>query len=168
MNPSSTRPSLDDVTKQEANDNETTDEKRPRRPRLVRLTRQSSFEASTDKAAAALVRRVLLAHQFNNNPQESEQQPASSNTACLDATLPSLTSSNEIDLQLYALIAIFIKDCVYSWYSKFTTDHTFIEDVIQIIAHCTRALEERLRTADLERLFLNEVPALIDAHVRSK
>jgi len=84
----------------------------------------------------------------------------------IDELLPPLTSSNEVDLQLYAIIAIVVKDLVYSWYGKITPDQTFVEEVLKIIAHCTRALETRLRSTDLESLLLNEIPELLEKHVQ--
>ena len=83
----------------------------------------------------------------------------------IDELLPPLTSSNDVDLQLYAIIAIVIKDVVYSWYGKITPDQGFVEEVVRIVAHCTRALESRLRTVDLEGLLLDEVPELIEGHI---
>jgi len=43
-----------------------------------------------------------------------------------------------------------------------------VDDLLQVIAHCTRALEERLRHMDLEQLLLDEIPAIIEAHITSK
>ena len=57
---------------------------------------------------------------------------------------------------------------MYSWYAKITPDHVFVEEVVRIIAHCTRALEERLRRVDFEELILDEIPALVDRHVHGK
>ena len=76
-----------------------------------------------------------------------------------------MTSSNEVDLQLYAVIAIVAKELVYSWYGKITPDHGFVEEVVRIVAHCTRALEGRLRTVDLEGLIFDEIPELVESHV---
>ena len=69
-------------------------------------------------------------------------------------------------MQLYAIIAIVLKDFVYAWYAKITPDHAFVEEVIQIIAHTTRALEQRLRRVDLGGLVLDEIPAVVAAHVQ--
>lgn len=135
------------------------------RPSVV-TTRRQHVETTPDIATASLVRRILGSHQLNIASHTANQH-ADDNTQTLDAKLPPLTSSNEVDLQLYALIAILIKDCVQSWYSRFTTDHTFVDELLQIIAHCTRALEERLRRADLECLLLDTIPAAIDVHVQS-
>jgi len=77
-----------------------------------------------------------------------------------------LTSSNAIDLQLYAFIAIIMKECVDPWYTRITTDHTFVDELIQIIAHSTRVLEQRLRKVDLEALAFDELPALLMAHIK--
>jgi hypothetical protein len=70
-----------------------------------------------------------------------------------------------VDRQLYALIAIIIKEFVLSWYSKITADQSFINEVLQVIAHCTRALEQRLREVDVAQLVLDELPALLEAHI---
>lgn len=116
-------------------------------------SRSSGTVDVSDAATAALVRRVLC-------PQSSP-----SDRKPVDELLPSLTSSNDVDLQLYAIIAIIIKDLVNSWYGKITLDQTFVEEIVRIIAHCSRALESRLRTVDLETLVLDEIPGLVKRHV---
>ena len=70
-----------------------------------------------------------------------------------------------MDLQLYALIAVIIQQYISPWYGRITPDHEFVEEITQIIAHCTRALEQRLREVDLETLLLDEIPALFNAHI---
>jgi hypothetical protein len=79
-----------------------------------------------------------------------------------------LTSSNDVDLQLYALIAIVVKDLVQGWYGKVTPDQGFVEELVRIVAHCTRALEQRLRRVDLEVLIFDEVPELVENHILGK
>ncbi|KZF22207.1 hypothetical protein L228DRAFT_148448 [Xylona heveae TC161] len=81
--------------------------------------------------------------------------------------LPPLTSSNDVDLQLYAILAVILKDFVYSWYAKITPDQNFVDEVIQVIAHCTRALEQRLRAVDLESVLLDEIPELLLMHIEA-
>ena len=73
-----------------------------------------------------------------------------------------------MDLQLYAFIAIIIREFVYAWYAKITPDQTFVEEAVKIIAHCTRGLEQRLRKVDLEALIFDELPELLDTHVRGE
>lgn len=60
------------------------------------------------------------------------------------------------------------RDFILSWYSKITNDKTFVDEVIKVIAHTTRSLEQRLRQIDLEILLLDELPSLLDNHVRGK
>jgi PXA domain len=91
---------------------------------------------------------------------------ALSGQQALDELLPPLTSSNAVDLQLYAILAIVIKEFVASWYAKITPDQTFVEEVVRIIAHCTRELEQRLRRLDLTSLLLDEIPTLVQDHVK--
>ncbi|KAG7105975.1 Calcium-transporting ATPase 1 like protein [Verticillium longisporum] len=68
-------------------------------------------------------------------------------------------------IPLYALLAVILRDFVHAWYSKITSDETFVAEILQIIAHCTRALEQRLRKVDLESLLLDELPDLLDNHI---
>ena len=87
-----------------------------------------------DKSALALIRRVLCSHAPPSTP--------------LEELLPALTSSPDVDLQLYALLAVVFRDFVYSWYSKITTDTVFVQEVVAVVAHCSRAIEERLRKVE--------------------
>ena len=123
------------------------------RPRISRnnLSREEQVDAASGKATTTLIRRVLC--------------PQASSSSSLQELLPPLTSSNYVDRQLYALIAIIVKEFVYSWYSKITSDQIFVNELLQVIAHCTRALEQRLRQVDVAQLVLDEVPALVEAHI---
>lgn len=128
-------------------------------PPFVPVTRRSKRPLSTDflsdDATAAFVRRVLCPqHQAGNGTPPP-----------LEDLLPPLTSRNDVDLQLYALLAVILRDFVQAWYSKITSDETFVAEILQIIAHCTRALEQRLRKVDLESLLLDELPDLLDNHI---
>lgn len=121
--------------------------------------RLPSTDPLSERATLFLIRRTLCS-------QLGEK--GRSTPAPIDEILPPLTSSNEVDLQLYALIAIIIKEFVQTWYSKITPDQAFVEEVIQIIAHCSRALEQRLRKVDLESLLFDELPELLELHVQGR
>ena len=112
----------------------------------------------SDQKTVAFVKRVLCAS-YDGKRVEDEQ---------LQDLLPPLTSSNALDLQLYAFIAIIIQENVNSWYSNITPDKEFVKEIIQIIAHCTRALEQRFRKLDIVRLLFDNIPELIDAHVQGR
>lgn len=72
----------------------------------------------------------------------------------LDQVLPALTSSTNVDLELYALIAVIFRDFVHKWYGQITSDVGFVEEVVTVIAHVTRALEERLRRVNDPKMWL--------------
>jgi hypothetical protein len=124
-------------------------------------TQKSQADTTSDKATAAFIRRILCSHNVllgNGEKGRSTPRP-------IEDVLPPLTSSNEVDLQLYGIISVIIKEFVQMWYSKITPDQVFVNEVIQIIAHCTRGLEQRLRKVDLEALLLDEIPELLQAHL---
>lgn len=124
-------------------------------PRQV--VRPTANDPLSERVTSVLIRRVLCS-QLGDKGR--------STPAPVDELLPPLTSSNEVDFQLYAFIAIIIRDSVQVWYAKITPDHVFIEEVVKIIAHCTRALEQRLRKVDLVSLLFDELPDLLDAHIQ--
>ncbi|KAI1743752.1 PXA domain-containing protein [Xylaria scruposa] len=124
-----------------------------------RPVRPASSEFLSDKATAALIRRTLCAR----HPADRER----SSPAPIQDLLPPLTSRNDVDLQLYALISIILREYVQNWYSKITPDETFVAEIVQVIAHCTRALEQRLRKVDLESLLFDELPELLTTHIRA-
>ncbi|KAJ5774362.1 hypothetical protein N7457_009258 [Penicillium paradoxum] len=134
----------------------------PSRPssrlRTPKASSKDDLDSASDKATTALIRRVLC-------PQTSSY--GASSPPPPEELLPPLTSSNDVDRQLYALLAIIIKEFIYSWYSKITPDQALVNEVLQVIAHCTRALEQRLRQIDVAQLALDEIPGLVEAHVLS-
>lgn len=54
------------------------------------------------------------------------------------------------------------------WYNKITPDEAFVDEIVAIIAHCTRGLEQRLRKVNVESLLLDELPELFDRHVQGR
>jgi hypothetical protein len=134
------------------------------RTRPVRETEAkgaASNDGTSEKATLSLIRRVLAPETGHGKDARASPQPVGD-------VLPPLSSSNEVDTQLYAIIAIIIKDFVYAWYSKITPDHVFVEEVVHTIAHCSRALEGRLRQVDINEIALDEIPALVERHVERK
>ena len=116
----------------------------------------SRTDPLSDKATAYLIRRILC-------PQH--QDKGKTTPISIQDVLPPLTSRNDVDLQLYALIAIILREYIQNWYNKITPDDSFVAEIVQLIAHVTRALEQRLRNVDLESLLLDELPDLLDRHV---
>ena len=129
-------------------------------PTNRRSARPVSVDFLSDKSTAAFIRRVLCAQ---HTPEKDRDSPAP-----IESLLPPLTSRNDVDLQLYALLSVILREYVQVWYNKITPDQAFVAEVVQIIAHCTRALEQRIRKVDLESLLLDELPDLLERHITSE
>lgn len=126
--------------------------------------KMSPSDSTSDKATAAFIRRTLCSHDvLLGNGEKGRNTPRP-----IEEVLPPLTSSNDVDIQLYGIISVIIKEFLQTWYSKITPDHVFVNEVLQTIAHCTRALEQRLRKVDLEALLLDEIPDLVEAHLSGR
>ncbi|KAK1691298.1 PXA domain-containing protein [Colletotrichum godetiae] len=126
-------------------------------PSARRSARPTSTDYLSDKATAAFIRRILYSKHLAERGRATPSP--------IEELLPPLTSRNDVDLQLYALISVILREYVQVWYSKITPDDTFVDEIVQIIAHCTRALEQRLRKVDLESLLFDELPDLLDRHI---
>lgn len=107
--------------------------------------------ANLDNKSLSLIRRTLCSHSPPTTP--------------LPDLLPALTSSTTVDAHLYVLLSIILRDFVHSWYSQITSEPSFTGELIALVAHCIRALEERARKLDIETLVFDELPALIHAHI---
>jgi hypothetical protein len=85
----------------------------------------------------------------------------------IEQVLPPLTSSSQVDAALYSIIAIAFRDFVHKWYTEITFDQEFVREILLVISHVTRGLEERLRRVDLDIFGLDDVPGVIWNHVYS-
>jgi hypothetical protein len=117
-----------------------------------------------DSATVTYIKRVLCAKPRRTTTATDAAAPDES-AERLEDLLPPLTSSNAVDVQLYAFIAVLLNLFVQAWYNRLTPDQEFVGEIVQIIAHCTRGLEQRLRQLDLEALLLDELPDLISEHI---
>lgn len=121
----------------------------------------------SERATTLLIRRALCPQQ-QQQQQQHQQQPhhnPKQPPPPIESVLPPLTSRNDVDLQLYAIIAIVLREFVQNWYAKITPDEDFVAEILLVIAHITRALEQRIRKVDLESLLFDELPELLDRHV---
>lgn len=127
----------------------------------------NSKQRTEDDATVQYIKRVLCPKPDQAGPL-TDTGSNNTDSRPFEELLPPLTSSNEADVELYAIIAVILSQFVQSWYNRITPDNDFVTETVQIIAHCTRGVEERLRQVDLEDLLLDEIPALVTAHIESK
>lgn len=118
----------------------------------------------SEEETIRFVKRTLCVHSTQTGTSNGSAD-RDTDSKSLDELLPPLTSSNEVDIQLYGIIAVILNQFVQSWYNRITPDNEFIGEIVKIIAHCTRGIEQRLRHVDLEELLLDEIPALVVAHI---
>lgn len=117
-----------------------------------------------DQQTIAYIKQVLCSGDAQTGPLSGT---LTSDVAAksLNELLPPLTSSNEVDVQLYAIIAVVLNQFVQSWYKVITSDEDFVNEIVHVIAHCTRGIEQRLRHVDLQEVLLDELPVLLLAHI---
>ena len=116
------------------------------------------------EATVAFIKRTLCSISKPAAPS-TDTSAEDNDSNSLEDLLPPLTSFNEIDVQLYAIIAVILNQFVQPWYNKITPDQYFKDEILGIIAHVTREFEQRLRSAGIELLLLDELPAIVNAHV---
>ena len=108
------------------------------------------------------IKQILCSQPIDGSKSEKREDSAQKP---LEELLPPLTSSNDVDVQLYAIIAVILSQFVQSWYGRITPDGDFVSEIVQIIAHCTRGLEERLGHVNLLEILQDEVPRVLDNHL---
>jgi hypothetical protein len=143
-----------------------------RAPVIRPQARSQGVKRREDEPTVAYIKRVLCASDGRDGglgPLANESLHRSLVASQpLESLLPPLTSSNAIDLQLYALIAVLLDNFVQTWYGRITNDRQFTTEIVRIIAHCVQGLEERLKQLDLIEVLFDELPALIIEHIDGK
>ncbi|KAK4890657.1 hypothetical protein LTR27_010696 [Elasticomyces elasticus] len=114
-----------------------------------------------DDATITLIKRVLC------TKAGLEETATHEVDGRLEDLLPPLTSRKDLDVQLYAILAVILSQFVQSWYTRITPDNDFIDEIVRIIAQCIRGLEERLKLCDLDSLLLDELPIMLDTHLEA-
>jgi hypothetical protein len=118
---------------------------------------------AVDEETIAFIKRTLCAKQAQSGAPTGTRHGQTERP--LEELLPPLTSDNAVDVQLYAIISVILSQFVQSWYHRITPDADFVTEIVLIIAHCTRGIEQRLRHVDLESLLFDELPAVVEAHL---
>lgn len=80
--------------------------------------------------------------------------------------LPALTSSDDVNIEIYALFGLICRQFIQAWYYKIVDDPAFIYDISSVLAHVTRQLEERVSQIDMFGFLLDELPMILDAHIQ--
>lgn len=116
-----------------------------RRPVISKSAKQQS-------GTEHLIRQVFL-------PKESHQ---------LDwrDKLPLLTSSDQVNIEIYAFFGLICRQFIQAWYYKIVDDPAFIYDISAVLAHVTRQIEERVVQIDMFELALDELPTIIEAYIK--
>ncbi|KAH0606993.1 uncharacterized protein H6S33_002981 [Morchella sextelata] len=104
-----------------------------------------------DAPTLSLIRRVLCAHAPPTQP--------------LSSLLPPITKHPDIDMQLYALLAIVCRDYIDTWYTGISSDREFISEVVKVVADVVAEVERRVDGIDIPLLLLDELPALVTRHI---
>lgn len=83
--------------------------------------------------------------------------------------LPALTSSTNVDMELYAFIGLLLQQFVFSWYSRISFDQNgeFSNELIGIVAHMTRNIQQRIRAVDWGILLFDKLPIIFMRHMNA-
>jgi hypothetical protein len=79
-----------------------------------------------------------------------------------------LTGSAALDLEIYALLAVVVREFVSPWYGRITGDGEFVEEVMAVVGHVARAVEGRARAVEWAEVVGDEAWELVGAHVEGE
>lgn len=111
--------------------------------------------SSPDASSATLYRRVLF-------PNALEPPPR----------ILSTPGTEQLDDQLYNLLALICRGFITPWFGKITRDRSFFLEVTWIASHVFRKLEEKLAGSDEQepidvvRFLLESIPGVLERHIR--
>lgn len=113
-----------------------------------------------------LINEKLFHNDDNSNINDNS---INNKTAIKDYSLPPLTSSNDLDIRLYALFSLLINDFIFGWYENSLNlgeKDNFTKELIFIFAHISRNLQERINKShnDFIRLIITDLPYLLNDH----
>lgn len=95
--------------------------------------------------------------------------------------LPHLTSNGTVNVQLYAFLGVVLRQFVQSWHTAIVDDDAFVFAILETLSKAIKDIERRaskVRFAawkigistniqlDLDRMLLDDIPFLIDSHVK--
>jgi hypothetical protein len=78
---------------------------------------------------------------------------------------PSPPSSPNIDHELYAIVSLLVRDHILPWYTKLSPSPDFIVALTTLLTHILAALVTRVQAIDVEELLLEDLPAILSAHI---
>ncbi|KGK37283.1 hypothetical protein JL09_g3563 [Pichia kudriavzevii] len=85
--------------------------------------------------------------------------------------LPQLTFSNELDVKLYALFSLLVKNFVQTWYVGlgFDKEEEFIGELVFLFSHVCRKIQERIssRRDEIVTSLFVDLPYVLEKHFRS-
>lgn len=80
--------------------------------------------------------------------------------------LPTLSSSDEVNIEIYALFGLICRQFIQAWYYKIIDDPAFIYDISSVLAHVVKQLEERLGAIEMFGFLLDEIPMILEEHIK--
>ncbi|KAG7878909.1 hypothetical protein KL907_003320 [Ogataea polymorpha] len=84
-------------------------------------------------------------------------------------SLPAFTSSSTVDNELHALVGLFLRQFVRGWYKNVAFDENgeFITEIVALIAHLTRDIQQRCLRIDWSQLLLDDLFVVLDKHMEA-
>ncbi|ODV85835.1 hypothetical protein CANARDRAFT_188168, partial [[Candida] arabinofermentans NRRL YB-2248] len=83
--------------------------------------------------------------------------------------LPAFTSSSKIDMELYALIGLFVNQFVLSWYKRLATDEEeeLLNELVAVTAHITRNMQERCNKLNWGEILFDDLFIIMNRHLET-
>ncbi|ESX03057.1 hypothetical protein KL918_002168 [Ogataea parapolymorpha] len=84
-------------------------------------------------------------------------------------SLPAFTSSSTVDNELHALVGLFLRQFVLGWYKNVAFDENgeFLNEIVALIAHLTRDLQQRCLRIDWSQLLLDDLFVVLGKHMEA-
>lgn len=77
-----------------------------------------------------------------------------------------MTGDIDLDDEISALLGLVIRQFVHSWYQKISDNDQLTVEISNALGEMVEQLKSRARQADINQLLLDDLPHLIEVHVR--
>ena len=77
-----------------------------------------------------------------------------------------LTTSNSVNQELSKIVALLLRDCIFSWFKSISQDQEIYVEIIKVISNMIQEIERRCFRVDWVSLITQDLPSILSNHIK--
>lgn len=125
-----------------------------------------------DKSTTSSSRQVSDSKTSQSDPSALYKRVFYPNASDAPARILATPGTEQLDIQLYNLLALICRGFISPWYSKVSRDRAFLLEIVRVASYVFRRIEDKLVGTDSEepidavKLLCVSIPGVLQRHVR--